>query len=481
MTLDDLDLLCPLEQEHTDPSRTRMIVSILSEFMSNSPSTIGILATVKHETNLHTGFSEKKLLGEWMIEFKSLDKKQRGEILETLLNTTLEEWRTFSRNNETLETMKLDLDINDMVNQTDGFVMSDLVVLLERTKQEALIRVSQSESDVLTVTSQDFTRARKDYVPSRLKNVPLTHGHTSWSDIGGLTGVKKILLETLEWPTKYAPIFQNNCSLRLRSGLLLFGYPGCGKTLLASAVAKECGLNFVSVKGPEILNKYIGASEKAIRDLFERASAAKPCVLFFDEFDAIAPRRGHDNTGVTDRVVNQLLTQMDGAEGLEGVYVLAATSRPDLIDPALLRPGRLDKSLLCGMPSQEERLDILRAVSGSFPLDEAAGEGMLEVLSQRTEGFTGADLKALFVNAQFESVHELLEKEENEDGDVGDNSSGSKSKSKDLKHREETKVVLFESVNGEQVKSKVLVGVERRNVLDKVGIFLLFMTIDSFY
>ena len=163
---------------------------------------------------------------------------------------------------------------------------------------------------------------------------------------------------------------------------------------MASAVAKECGLNFISVKGPEILNKYIGASEKSVRDLFERASAAKPCVLFFDEFDSIAPKRwvlaasfgksgelmarGHDSTGVTDRVVNQLLTEMDGAQGLEGVYVLAATryvsvagkkctnlSRPDLIDSALLRPGRLDKSLLCDMPSKEDRLEV-RGIESSF-------------------------------------------------------------------------------------------------------------------
>ncbi|CCO29321.1 Peroxisome biosynthesis protein PAS1 AltName: Full=Peroxin-1 [Rhizoctonia solani AG-1 IB] len=128
---------------------------------------------------------------------------------------------------------------------------------------------------------------------------------------------RRVLRETLEWPTKYGAIFAK-CPLRLRSGLLLYGYPGCGKTLLASAVAKECGLNFISVKGPELLNKYIGQSEQSVRDIFDRASAAKPCVLFLDEFDSIAPKRGHDSTGVTDRVVNQMLTQMDGAEGLDG-------------------------------------------------------------------------------------------------------------------------------------------------------------------
>ncbi|KAG9088465.1 Peroxisome biosynthesis protein pex1 [Ceratobasidium sp. 370] len=188
-------------------------------------------------------------------------------------------------------------------------------------------------------------------------------------------------------------------------GLLLYGYPGCGKTLLASAVAKECGLNFISVKGPELLNKYIGQSEQSVRDIFDRASSAKPCVLFLDEFDSIAPKRGHDSTGVTDRVVNQMLTQMDGAEGLDGVYVLAATSRPDLIDPALLRPGRLDKSLLCHMPTERERHDILKAVSRKVSL---APDVELAEVAKRTEGYSGADLQALVYNAQLEVVHEEL-------------------------------------------------------------------------
>ncbi|KIO34777.1 hypothetical protein M407DRAFT_64085, partial [Tulasnella calospora MUT 4182] len=186
---------------------------------------------------------------------------------------------------------------------------------------------------------------------------------------------------------------------------LLYGFPGCGKTLLASAVAKECGLNFISVKGPELLNKYIGASEKSVRDIFERATAAKPCVLFFDEFDSIAPKRGHDSTGVTDRVVNQMLTQMDGAEGLEGVYVLAATSRPDLIDPALLRPGRLDKSLLCNMPDEEERLEILQALSQKISISDSVS---LRALAEETEGYSGADLQAIMYNAHLEVVHEAV-------------------------------------------------------------------------
>lgn len=140
--------------------------------------------------------------------------------------------------------------------------------------------------------------------------------------------------------------------MRIQSGLLLYGPPGTGKTVLAAAAAKQCGLRLISVKGPELLSKYIGASEQSVRDVFEKAQSAKPCILFFDEFDSLAPRRGHDSTGVTDRVVNQILTQLDGVESLNGVCVLAATSKPELLDPALLRPGRLDKQIFCPLPDK---------------------------------------------------------------------------------------------------------------------------------
>ena len=241
--------------------------------------------------------------------------------------------------------------------------------------------------------------------------------YNTWYLTLGLDATRRVLLETLEWPIKYAPIFQHS-KLRLRSGLLLYGYPGCGKTLLASAVAAQFGMNFISVKGPELLNKYIGASEQSVRELFERAQSARPCVLFFDEFESIAPKRyflklklfpemyrGHDSTGVTDRVVNQMLTQLDGAEGLEGVYVLAATSRPDLVDPALLRPGRLDKSLLCDIPTFDERVSILEALSRKL---ELGGDVDLYSLAERTGNYTGADLQAMLYNAHLEAVHDVI-------------------------------------------------------------------------
>ena len=308
-------------------------------------------------------------------------------------------------------TISPDLDFLDLAGETDGYMPGDLVLLVARARSEALIRsVSQSskitESVGVQLSREDFDSALKGFTPASLRNVTLQTSTTTFASIGGLHTTRKILLETLQYPTTYAPIFAQ-CPLRLRSGLLLYGYPGCGKTLLASAVAGECGLNFISVKGPEILNKYIGASEKSVRDLFDRAEAARPCVLFFDEFDSIAPKRGHDSTGVTDRVVNQLLTQMDGAEGLSGVYVLAATSRPDLIDPALLRPGRLDKSLICDLPDREDRIDILRALGTKLKLNSEVLDNLPEIAS-RTDGYSGADLQALVYNAHLEAIHDVL-------------------------------------------------------------------------
>ncbi|GJJ08536.1 hypothetical protein Clacol_002754 [Clathrus columnatus] len=301
------------------------------------------------------------------------------------------------------------LNFAAIATQTEGYLAMDLNDLVFRAVHEAMRRSIQERLEV-TLTQEDFETARKDLIPLSLRNVELKRSEVLWSDIGGLHDTRRVLRETLEWPTK----------------LLLYGYPGCGKTLLASAVAKECGLNFISVKGPELLNKYIGASEKSVRDVFDRAAAAKPCVLFFDEFDSIAPKRGHDSTGVTDRVVNQLLTQMDGAEGLDGVYVLAATSRPDLIDPALLRPGRLDKSLLCDMPSKQDRKEvhipvgppnytlnitfkILQALSRKIFL---SADVNLDYYAKSTEGFSGADLQALLYNAHLEVVHLALDKSE---------------------------------------------------------------------
>ncbi|CAI5480812.1 unnamed protein product [Closterium sp. Yama58-4] len=257
-------------------------------------------------------------------------------------------------------------------------------------------------------------------VAARCQGCDASDLELGWDDVGGMADAQTALREVLELPAQHSHIFAS-APLRLRTGVLLFGPPGCGKTHIVGAAAAACGIRCVSVKGPELLNKYIGASEQAVRDVFSRASRAAPCILFFDEFDAIAPRRGHDSTGVTDRVVNQLLTELDGVEGLEGVFVVAATSRPDLIDPALLRPGRLDRLVLCDFPGEEDRLAILRALSRTLPL---GADVDLAELARRTEGFSGADLQALLADAQLAAVHAVLLESEGGGGREGGKGGG---------------------------------------------------------
>lgn len=441
--LDDLDKICPVETElqvGNDNGRSRQITELLCAIVRqycSIHSGVALFATAQSKDALNSIIIGGHIVGD-IIAIKAPTKEIRRDILDSLTNDGSKQkmngharsesdtrsmsensWmdpastssRPGSSSSARVEGFRLSpsLDLLDIAGKTDGYMPADLVLLVSRARNETLTRIlSENEaSDAAPIlTKIDFEAALKNFTPSSLRNVTLTHSSTTFASIGGLQETRNTLLETLLYPTKYAPIFARS-PLRLRSGLLLYGFPGCGKTLLASAVAGECNLNFISVKGPEILNKYIGASEKSVRDLFERAQAAKPCVLFFDEFDSIAPKRGHDSTGVTDRVVNQMLTQMDGAEGLDGVYVLAATSRPDLIDPALLRPGRLDKSLLCDMPNMDDRLDILRAVSVKLDLTPEVENKLLSVAA-RTEGFSGADLQALMYNAHLEAIHDLL-------------------------------------------------------------------------
>lgn len=455
VVLDDLDKLCPVETElqvGNDNGRSRQVSEIICSTVRQyctQDSGVVLLATAEAKESLNSVVVSGHAVRE-IIELKAPDKEARRRVMESIVKqdaVTADEATTqfsddsrpqtadgstgaddsgawmdgashTSRDNQLAKAsgfiLDADLDFLDIAGSTDGYMPGDLTVLVSRAENEAVIRAiaesPDSDSSTIHLARLDFDKALKGFTPASLRNVTLQSSSTSFKSIGGLQETRQVLLETLQYPTKYAPIFAQ-CPLRLRSGLLLYGFPGCGKTLLASAVAGECGLNFISVKGPEILNKYIGASEKSVRDLFDRASAAKPCVLFFDEFDSIAPKRGHDSTGVTDRVVNQLLTQMDGAEGLSGVYVLAATSRPDLIDPALLRPGRLDKSLLCDMPSLEDRVDIIKALFQKVRLSEELIESdePLTEIARRSDGFSGADLQALVSNAQLEAIHDVLD------------------------------------------------------------------------
>ncbi|KAH7882751.1 P-loop containing nucleoside triphosphate hydrolase protein [Phlebopus sp. FC_14] len=405
---DNLDKVLKAEVEHEDSFRWRHITELfLAQYSSGArmmPSNfraIVMIGTAESQTSIHSLIHTLHIFQE-IYHIKPPNRDARKEILSNLVQRRC------------IESPSIAVDPDHAPNfamistHTEGYSPIDLQDLVQRAVQQAASRAFAEHgrnAKRVTLSGADFTNAQTDYVPHALRDIPLQKSTVEWNDIGGLKQAKRILRETIEWPTKYAPLYKQ-VPLRLPSGLLLYGYPGCGKTFLASAVAKECGLNFISVKGPELLNKYIGASEKSVRDIFERATTAKPCVLFFDEFDSIAPRRGHDSTGVTDRVVNQLLTEMDGAEGLEGVYVLAATSRPDLIDSALLRPGRLDKSILCDMPDEDDRKDILNAVSRKVTLAPSVDLGEI---AKRTHGFSGADLQALVYNAHLRVVHASID------------------------------------------------------------------------
>lgn len=311
----------------------------------------------------------------------------------------------------------------DIASSCDGYDAYDLEILVDRSVHAAMGRfvsrgMAFGSDKKPTLTKDDFLQAMKGFLPIAMRDITKSateEGHGGWQDVGGLTEIRNSIKEMIELPSKFPMIF-SQAPLRMRSNVLLYGPPGCGKTHIVGAAAAACSLRFISVKGPELLNKYIGASEQAVRDIFSKAAAAAPCLLFFDEFDSIAPKRGHDNTGVTDRVVNQFLTELDGVEVLTGVFVFAATSRPDLLDAALLRPGRLDRLLFCDFPSPKERCDILTVLSRKLPM---ANDVDLEAIAQKVEGFSGADLQALLSDAQLAAVHDLLNsKEAHEPGNM---------------------------------------------------------------
>lgn len=241
--------------------------------------------------------------------------------------------------------------IRTILTQTDAYVYQDIEKLIDSIIFNSWSVNKQEESVITLANSSHVVYTHTCINMSDTRFFKSNRQHIGWSMIGGLADTKQSLIETLVWPVKYRDLYKK-LSMKQSGGSLLYGPSGCGKTLLASCLAAESQFNFVSIKGPELLSKYIGTSEQNVRELFARAQRAKPCILFFDEFDSLAPRRGHDSTGVTDRVVNQLLTQLDGVEQLDGVYLLAATSRPDLIDQALLRPGRLDNFFYIGYPDK---------------------------------------------------------------------------------------------------------------------------------
>ncbi|SMO58116.1 CDC48 family AAA ATPase [Halorubrum cibi] len=309
------------------------------------------------------------------------------------------------------------IDLDEYAENTHGFVGADLESLAKESAMHALRRIrpqldlesDEIDADVLNsiqVTESDFKEAMKGIEPSALREVFVEVPDVTWNDVGGLGDTKERLRETIQWPLEYPEVF-DQLDMAAAKGVLMYGPPGTGKTLLAKAVANESESNFISIKGPELLNKFVGESEKGVREVFSKARENAPTIVFFDEIDSIATERGKNSgdSGVGERVVSQLLTELDGLESLEDVVVIATTNRPDLIDSALLRPGRLDRHVHVPVPDEEGRRKILEVHTREKPL---ADDVDLDAIARKTEGYVGADLEAVAREASMNASREFI-------------------------------------------------------------------------
>ena len=311
-----------------------------------------------------------------------------------------------------------DVQLEDIAARTHGFVGADLEALAKEAAMGALRRILpeinlDEESipaellDKINVTMDDFENSLREVPPSTMREVLVESPNVKWTDVGGLEETKQELREAIEWPLKYGELFEYS-GVNPPKGIMLYGPPGTGKTLIAKAVATESEVNFISVKGPELLSKWVGESERGVREVFRKARQAAPCIVFFDEIDSIVPPRGRGlGSNVTERVVSQILTELDGLDSLKDVVVVAATNRPDMVDPALMRPGRIDRILYIPNPDKEAREAILAIHTRGMPLAE---EIDMDKLAEQMENYSGADIAATCQAASQIAIHEHLEK-----------------------------------------------------------------------
>lgn len=314
--------------------------------------------------------------------------------------------------------MEDDVDLEEFARTTHGFVGADLAALAREAAMNCLARlvpelelgnpIPTEVLEKMRVTLEDFNGALREIEPSAMREVLVEIPRVTWDDVGGLDDVKRQLKEMVELPIEKPESFKR-LGIKPAKGILLYGPPGTGKTLMAKALANESNANFISIKGPEIMSKWVGESEKAVRRVFKKAKQVSPAIVFLDELDSIAPKRGSDgDNNVTERVVNQLLTSLDGLEGLGKVTVMAATNRPDIVDPALLRPGRFDLLVLIPIPDAVARKSILEIHTREMPLAEDVD---LESIVRRTEGFVGADIESLCRESGLNAMRENEEAE----------------------------------------------------------------------
>ncbi|PHP46174.1 hypothetical protein B6V01_000370 [Methanosarcinales archaeon ex4572_44] len=291
--------------------------------------------------------------------------------------------------------------LNHLASATHGFVGADISALTKEAAMKTLRRylpqinleeeIPKELLDSMRVTQKDFDEALREVEPSAMREVLIEVPMTTWDDVGGLEDVRQEIREAVEWPLTHPDKFRK-MGIHPPKGILLYGPPGTGKTLVAKAVARETAANFISIRGPQLLSKWVGESERAMREVFKKARQVAPCIIFFDEIDAIAPVRGGDTNRAVERMVNQLLTELDGLETLEDVMIIGATNRPDIIDPALLRTGRFDRMVLLEAPAKKGRMEIFRIHTKEMPLSEDVD---FEELTEVTDGYTGADIESV--------------------------------------------------------------------------------------
>ncbi len=397
--IDELDSIAPKRAEVTGEVERRVVAQLLSlmDGLAGRGQVIVIGATNRvddiDEALRRPGRFDRE------IEIGVPDQKGRLEILQIHTRSMpIEE----------------NVDLAKLAAITHGFVGADLAALTREAAMQALRRAlphvdpetGDIPADILTglfVTKEDFDAALNDVSPSALREVYVEKPNVHWDDVGGLTKVKSQLEEAVEAPIKRPEVF-HEMGIRAPKGVLLFGPPGTGKTLLAKAVATESEANFISIRGPEIFNKYVGESEKAIREIFKKARQTAPCVLFFDEIDAVMGARGRqDDTGVSQRIVNQFLAELDGMKTLQNVLVIGATNRADMLDPAVLRPGRFDAVIFVPPPDEPARFEIFKVHTKNMPL---AKDVDLERLAQMTDGYSGADIEGLCREAAMTAVRD---------------------------------------------------------------------------
>jgi transitional endoplasmic reticulum ATPase len=311
-----------------------------------------------------------------------------------------------------------DVDLSKLANITHGYSGADIAALCKEAAMRSLRKILPEldldsdiiPSDVLNkirVTKDNFEDALMELEPSTLREVVIETPDVKWTDIGGLDEVKQQLIESIEWPLRHKDLFDHIKADNVK-GILLYGPPGTGKTLLAKAVATESEVNFISVKGPEFLSKWVGESEKAVRETFRKARMAAPCIIFFDEIDAIAPTRGRGgDSHVTERVISQILTELDGMVRLKDIKVIAATNRPDILDSALLRTGRFDRLIYIPPPDKDARLEIFKVHIKGKPL---AKDVDLEKLADLTKNYTGADIAGVVNEAAMLAIRDAIRK-----------------------------------------------------------------------